>query len=268
MDVDSLLEQGSGKMNEDAFVIKDSLFGVFDGGTSIVKYLDESGKTGGALASGIVKNVFEREEGSLWDVSLKANAAIKDEMVKRNIDISKKVGLWCTTVAAIKLGKDSFDWIQIADSLIIVVYNDGSYKLLIEDYDQDEETLVRWKELAEKKEKNIRDTIMKNQEELRNDSNVWYGVMNGEEEMVKFLKKGTESLENVKHILIFTDGLFIPKEDPRQKDDFDTFVKLFLEGGLKKIRDHVRELEKPDPECWKYPRYKQHDDIAAIAISF
>ena len=34
------------------------------------------------------------------------------------------------------------------------------------------------------------------------------------------------------------------------------------------IKDFVRSLEKDDPKCWEYPRYKQYDDIAAISISF
>ena len=46
------------------------------------------------------------------------------------------------------------------------------------------------------------------------------------------------------------------------------FVKLFLNGGLREVKDFVRNLEKNDPKCWKYPRYKQYDDIAAISISF
>lgn len=100
------------------------------------------------------------------------------------------------------------------------------------------------------------------------DSNITYGIVNGEEEFVRFIHKGEEILENVEHIVIFTDGLIIPKENPEDSDDFNTFVKLFLEGGLKSIRDYVRDLEKDDPECWKYPRYKQYDDIAAISISF
>jgi hypothetical protein len=39
-------------------------------------------------------------------------------------------------------------------------------------------------------------------------------------------------------------------------------------GGLKRGRDYIRELEESDPNCWKYPRHKKSDDIAAIAISF
>ena len=69
-------------------------------------------------------------------------------------------------------------------------------------------------------------------------------------------------------MLVFTDGLIIPKEDPHAVDDFSTTVKLFQEGGLQKVRDYIRQVENTDPNCWKYPRYKKSDDIAALAISF
>lgn len=103
---------------------------------------------------------------------------------------------------------------------------------------------------------------------LKEKMNVTYGMFSGEEQALSFLNKGRESLKQIKHILIFTDGLLIPKEDPKAKDDFDTFVKLFLGGGLLKIKNYVRGIEKDDPECWRCPRFKQYDDIAAISISF
>src|SRR3989338_2247001 len=54
----------------------------------------------------------------------------------------------------------------------------------------------------------------------------------------------------------------------RRRGRFRRVCETVHEGGLEKIKDYVRGLEKDDPECWKYPRYKQYDDIAAISISF
>jgi hypothetical protein len=63
-----------------------------------------------------------------------------------------------------------------------------------------------------------------------------------------------------------TDGLFIPREDPHQDSDWDTLIDLYRKDGLKMIRDHVRSLQRQDPACRKYPRFKVHDDIAAVAV--
>ena len=60
--------------------------------------------------------------------------------------------------------------------------------------------------------------------------------------------------------------MFIPKADPDAEEDWDYYGRLYLEGGLDKMYDAVREKENSDPESIKYPRYKLHDDATAIAI--
>jgi hypothetical protein len=94
-----------------------------------------------------------------------------------------------------------------------------------------------------------------------------YGVLNGEKEAEQFLRSGIEPLENVKQILLFTDGLHIPDKIPQKKKNFDCLVEYYLSCGLTGLKDYVRELEKMDPECKIYPRFKCHDDIAAISIT-
>ena len=98
--------------------------------------------------------------------------------------------------------------------------------------------------------------------------NICYGVLNGEPDAVHFLRYGRESLDDVQAVLLFTDGLFLPKEDPHQLDDWSQFVDLYQSGGLSAIHREVRALEQLDPGCRLYPRFKTHDDIAAIAITF
>jgi hypothetical protein len=212
--------------------------------------------------------VFEKDDKSLLELVTEANSDLKKEMVLHGVDIGDKSRLWSTTAAVVKLNKDYFDWIQIGDSLILNIYKDNSYKLVVSNYDHDVEMLSQWKELADKRTENIWSRLSGQIKELRATMNVKYGVINGEEKMADFLNRGKTSLKNVSHIIIFTDGLIIPKEDPNKKDDFNKFTRLFLEGGLEKVRKYVHNLEKDDPKCWKYPRYKQYDDMAAISISF
>ncbi len=102
---------------------------------------------------------------------------------------------------------------------------------------------------------------------VRSQMNRSYGVLNGEKEAEHFLRSGVESLENVKGILLFTDGLHIPETIPQKKKNFDSLVKCYISLGLMGLKDHVRELEKEDPDCKIYPRFKRYDDIAAISIT-
>ncbi len=267
MKINYIFDAGSSK--EDSYLIKDNLFAVFDGFDSLDKFVDQRGITGGLIAATIAKDVFSQNKGILKNLAVKANREIQEKMIDLNIDVKNKSSLWGTILAAVRIRNNSFDWIQLSDSLILVIFKDNSYKLLIEDFDHDGEVLKIWKELAEQKKENIREIISSGPLiELRAKANKTYGMLNGEEEAISFLKTGKENLQNVKHILLFTDGLMIPKENPIGVDNWKLFVDLFLEGGLKNMKNFVRNLQQEDPLCWKYPRYKQYDDMAAISISF
>ncbi len=275
MEIRTLYEKGGGKINEDALIASNPIFGVFDGASSLVPYVNNQGQTGAYLASHIAKQAFSRDKMSLFRLAIDANWEIERAMVEASIDTSKKTNRWATTAAVIRLNKDSFDWVQIGDSLILVIHRDASSRLLATDYDHDLQTMIKWKKLADKKVENIRAILDPDDQKVTERMNIDYGAMNGEIGAEKFLKFGTEKLDGISHIILFTDGLFFPKEDPEKPDDWEMFVAHFLDGvsvpgagGLKKVHQLVRALEDSDPNCWKYPRFKQHDDIAAISISF
>jgi hypothetical protein len=75
------------------------------------------------------------------------------------------------------------------------------------------------------------------------------------------------TLDGIRHIVLLTDGLFIPKHNPEERTDFALFSKLFQMGGLASVRNYVRNIEKTDVACRRYPRFKPHDDIAAISLT-
>ena len=263
-----IYDKGSGSINEDEFLIKDNLFAVFDGASSLVKFKNEKRETGGKLAAKIVKKVFSKNERPLKQLAIDANNTIHKEMKKYNINIDRKEGLWSTHIAAVRLLNRKAEFLSIGDCLMLAIFNNGEYRLLVPYHDHDLETMKKWKNLSGKKVKSIRDKLKAQMDKVRRDANITYGILNGKKEAVKFLKTGKIHLKNVKSIVIFTDGLFIPKEYPEESESWDFFVQLYQKSGLNGILKYVRSLEKTDPNCWKYPRFKQHDDIAAIGIDF
>jgi hypothetical protein len=92
-------------------------------------------------------------------------------------------------------------------------------------------------------------------------------VLNGERAAENFILSGVEPLEEVAHILLFTDGLQLPTPDPEPLKRFDDLVNNYLRLGLHGLRDRIRAIEDKDPMCRQYPRFKCHDDIAAIAVT-
>lgn len=269
MKTDMIHEKGSGHINEDAVSLGGNLFGVFDGATSLTRAIYEDGKTGGFLASRIARDTFLRNDAPLTGLARRANTAIFEKMLQNGVNMSDKASLWSTSCAVVRIGENHIEWAQTGDSLLLLIYEDGSYHIPVTDYDHDRETLLMWKNLAGSVgEKKIYDILKDQIRNTRAGMNVHYGVLNGESEFEQFLNTGRTPKDRVKHILLFTDGLFLPSDDPGKEPDFDTFVAIFLQGGLKALRDHVRSTELSDPDCRIYPRFKPHDDIAAVSISF
>ena len=266
MKISYIFDEGSSK--EDTYLIGKNVFGVFDGANSVKRFFDKSGRSDGLIAAEIARDEFSKNNKTLKEHALAANKNILMSMKMESMDVSDKLNLWSTTAAVVRIKQKTFEWLQVSDSLILVIYKNGKFKLMVDDYNHDKKAMAVWKKLAMKKTKNIKNIIWEKTPHTRLRANKTFGLLTGEKEFVKFIHSGTESLENVKHIIIFTDGLLIPKKDPSEPDDFDTFVKLYLGGGLKKVLKHVRDLERNDPECWKYPRYNQYDDVAAISIDF
>jgi hypothetical protein len=262
-------EKGSGRINEDAVSLNGNLFGVFDGATSLNRTTYENDKTGGFFASRIARDMFLKNDASLEGLARNANTAIYEKMATSGVNMSDRASLWSTSCAVVRVSDTHIEWAQIGDSLLLLICDDGSYRIPVTTYDHDRQTLLMWKNLAGSTgEEKIFELLKAQIRKVRKEMNVTYGVLNGEAGYAGFLNTGKTSRNRVRHILLFTDGLFLPSKDPGQKQDFDLFVALYLQGGLNALRDHVRKIERSDPECRIYPRFKPHDDIAAVSISF
>ena len=273
MKVETLYDQGVGGINEDAILAGDDTFAVFDGASPLEPYVDKTGRTGAAIASSLARAAFSKQKVSLLDRARIANGDIRAGMVEAGIDISRKTALWATSAAVVQLEVACFDWVQIDDSMIIAIAEDHSFQILGDTHDHDRDTLIMWQEIVSSHHESASGALnlpaMKNQIiKVRNEMNVTYGALDGEPEMERFLRHGRLALRGIAHILVFTDGLFIPKKQASEAYDFKTLVAIFLRGGLKAVHAYVREQERADPTCKEFPRFKQHDDIAAVSMSF
>lgn len=272
MDVKFLTDKGSGILNEDSYVISNHLFGVFDGASSLIKYVDEQGNTGGKLASQLAKETFENNKNlSLIDSAKLLIDTINKEMTNRHIDISDKPNRWQTSAALMKIKKESIEYLQVGDSPIIILYNDGTKKLLMSSNVSDLQSLLLWKKLSHEQVINSykeNPEIMNQLLAARRNVNVTYGAFNGENTVFDFILHGEIPLKGISHILLFTDGFMLPIKNPEDGEDFASLTELYLKGGLNTVKNKVRELEKIDYSCRIYPRFKPHDDMTAIAITF
>jgi len=268
MKVQSLIEKGSSSINEDSYFVSQNYFGIFDGATSLVKYLDSNGNTGALLASKTAKEIFEKNpDQPLISSFQEANLKIRDMEEKAGVNLDNKSCLWSTTVSVVRINDKSIECLAVGDSPIIIVDKENNLKTYFVDHDL--ETMVLWEKMVKEgvKDKRADKRTLDQLIKTRLRSNVTYGFVNGEKEALSFVKTAIFPRDSIKYVLLFTDGMLIPREKSDAPEDFGKIVKLFEEGGLKKIKNYVRDLENSDPDCIKYLRFKLHDDLTAIAVT-
>ncbi|UZP65979.1 protein phosphatase 2C domain-containing protein [Desulfovibrio mangrovi] len=265
--VESVLEQGSGALNEDALLDQGPVFAVFDGASSLCGCSYEGG-TGAWWASQLAREAFAsctHAELSLKDVALLANSAIEERMQTMGVDTDIPLNRWSASMAAFRIAGDSLEFVQIGDSLILCITDDGFF-LPAPYVNHDRETLCQWKRLCATGEQDVRSALHERICSVRADMNRTYGALNGEACVEHFLQHGTVPLAGVRQVVAFTDGLHLPSAHPEKEADFTPAVNLLRTGGLEHLRSHIRQMESGDQCCRIYPRFKQHDDIAAVAV--
>ena len=276
--------------------IASGLFGVFDGASRLEGSADLATTTAtpGALASSIVRDSFLAafESGAhLVDAALEANRALQAQMVRRGVDVASKLDRWGTTAAVVRIGEDTLEWLSIGDSRILIVRSDGTFELVGEltagSADHDLQALSLMKSGAST------DVVREAERRAALRANIDYGLLNGEDAAAAFVRTGRRRIERkavrqssprgghdhhdgddgrgagreLSGVLIFTDGCILPRPDPARAPEWDTMVRLYAAGGLTHLVSAVRAAEAADPDRALYPRFKIHDDMAAIALS-
>lgn len=278
--IDMVCEKDSPEKNNEDSVFADpdrGVAGVFDGASDVIGFRTPDGMTGGAVASRIAARTLESSDldRPFVEFLMEANEAINLTQLKLGLDPNIKEARFCTTGAAAKVrtnedGRKVIDLLQIADSVAIVVYEDGGAEAPLGLYDHDEETMQLWKSMAAEGmtgSEIMQDDRMKAQiKSKRSESNVTYGVLNGEEDAVRFVRSITIPAEGVAKVILLSDGMFIPKEDPQTPDDWSVYAQLEEEGGVRAILEHVRAIEATDPDCVRYPRFKKNDDASGAVL--
>ena len=265
--IERVLEQGSSSLNEDNLAWSDNLFGVFDGASSLVPDLFD-GKTGAWWASHLVSREFAKNDASLFELGSRANTRLQLVMTAAGVENADRLQCWSTSAAVCRLNGNSLEWLQSGDCQILALYADGFCQPLTPYHNHDQATLKHLKQLIEQNEPEPEKQLRPQIEKVRRQMNQSYGVFNGEEAALDFLQLGSHSLQGIRHLLIFTDGLFPPEEDPDGHPDFCWLAERYLQGGLETVKQEIRRMESEDPDCRRFPRFKKHDDIAAMAISF
>jgi len=264
--IERAFQAGGRQPNEDHLCCKQDLFAVFDGSSSLTPQL-YSGQTGAWWASYLAGSEFSKNNAPLFDLGDRANRRLKTAMSAAGVPADDRLACWSASAAAVRIDEDYAEWLQIGDCQVVAIAADGSYQLLTSGHNHDRPTLLHLKGLIERNVPSPHQALRPHIEAVRLRMNREYGVLNGDIKAADFFSGGKIPLTDIRHLLLFTDGLLPPLENPEQEHDIDRIVALYLEGGLALVQQQVRLMEASDPDCSRYPRFKRHDDIAAIALS-
>lgn len=278
--VDYRTVKGVSELNEDSLIINEDilLYGVADGVSSIVPFKNEENLTGGYIASNEVSSYFEELSihNDLRDDLVAINNRLQAKMNEYYIDISMKETLWGTALALVKITETGVDFIQTGDCMILAVYQDSSIRPLtrLQTDHLEQIALNRWKELIHKgvnsqKDlmKDVKDILVSNRKKSNTANG--YGVLNGEDHAVEYSEYGKINKNGLKHLILITDGLFLPVESvPKGERYWDYVANSILYKGIEQYTNDLIELEESDPECLRFPRFKKSDDKAGLLITF
>ncbi|MBW5470765.1 hypothetical protein GPJ61_23400 [Brevibacillus formosus] len=277
MKLECISMKGSGKSNEDAYVIQQvkHVYAVIDGITSLIPYESAAGQTGGAIAAELVKKQLEAmpEDVALHDFLGTINEALQEEMRQSGIDLEKKEALWGAACAVVHVGDAHIEYAQLGDCMIFAVYDDDMVRPLTHTQVShlEQAALAKWEEginegLCTRTELHERcmDILIHNRYQANGPGG--YGVLNGDAACRDFIEYGRMNRVGVKALVLVTDGLFMPRALGGAQPRWEETVLPIVHKGLQRYTDELIALENNDPECIRYIRFKKSDDKTGMIL--
>lgn len=232
--------KGVGAVNEDAFVIDEAArrFAVIDGATGL-------GKWSGELAAAILKEALGQTDKSLMDCVRWANGRLQQELRAAGVDLrelDKSERSTCGFVALEWKG-NRLEYVHAGDCMLFLRYADGRIRQVTYDHlakldamsiaemhgkilqlmtggrmsgqQIDEESEpgagpfpLAPEEAVKQARHHIQPMLVANRRLLNTAEG--YGVFDGSEEALAFMDFGSIALQNVKQMLLVSDGLQLP----------------------------------------------------------
>lgn len=276
--------RGSSSLNEDALIINESaqLYGVIDGATSLVPFKGQGSETGGYLAAQLAASYFNSlteqdiPEGahSLLDALGEVNHLLRARMAESEINLKQMEELWSACGVVVRIKPRWIEFAQTGDCMLAVYYTDGIIRIVTQDQlahvdDRGKAVWVQGIAAGLTSRAELWEYVKSQISSGRIYANVpgGYSVLNGDPDFADFAEYGRISRTNVRALLLFSDGLYVPKPAGiSDKEGAIDVAALVQEKGLLPFIEWLTALEESDPDCIQYPRMKTSDDKTAIWI--
>lgn len=285
MKIETLYNQGTANYKEDLLIYKAYhgfpgtaiLAAVFDGVSGL--YVPSSGPTlfgnltGGQevcrIASITISFTFPQER--LDSTLRKLNREIANTMLSRGLSMEKSDKIPGAAFVAARITDEAVEIVQGADCFAVWLLKDGTIgttsnqvfsheremrkiiSALMEKHSGDRNKL--WKELI---------PILSKLRLQRVNKEGGYALLNGQLEVKKYWQEVNLLRDQIRLLLLFSDGLVPFEETENAQALGEMVVPLYLSGGLRGILRITREIE----EKAKATSHIDHAEATAIAIEF
>lgn len=279
--IEAIYSQGTSEDIEDSFCVNLPFVGVIDGLSAPYHYQMErpffDGVSGGEMVRQVILEFLysaNRDE-ALQALLLRANEVAGRIQSDQGIPLDRADLLAGACIAVAKLNRETIDIIQAGDCFAVWITNDGKIGVTKNQASLHEvEVLKTWRNIQQTEGiQDRRETWVKFHKPLSSlrlrDINqinqpAGYGLLNGQALFEKCWQKLTIPLENLKLLMLFTDGLLPLWLNPgNEKFLSKEIITLYRQRGLSGILEETRNCEKRNKE-----RHVEHGEATAIAIEF
>lgn len=280
MRIEQITRQGQGTFNEDGLIISPSqhIYGVVDG-VSGLQPLNEAkpSTSSGRIASELIVESFHTSglHKTLADMTLEANARLRQKMTDFGVDTANKDQLWGAVHAVIRIHDEHIEWVQSGDCMIYALYQDGFIRTVTYDSVEmhDRRALSLWRDkygsilLGSQKPEEVTAELRRNR--CLANSRGGYSVLNGDPALANHIETGNIARNGLTHLLLITDGIYpwLPLYSSPGNGTTE-FVRDIAHQGLARYVDRLCKWEEGDPACAKSPRFKTSDDKTGILLRF
>lgn len=275
--VKKIYDPGTATPLEDKFIVKPPFYGVFDGVSGLydpnIGPRRFQGLSGGQMVVRIIEETFKaaKPSESLYSVLRNASKKIREFAHREKLDIraGQQPG---ADFAAVKIGREEIEIVQAAASFAVVLLKNGKIvatpnqnyhfeKIQFEIMERIVRKYKGDKKLIWPKYLPIAIALRKNT--VNRKTGRRYVLINGQKVSEALWYRRTIPRDQVKLILLFTDGMTDFRETKNAQKMAKTMVSTYQKSGLQGMLKRSRKLESKDKN-----RYLAHAEATAISIEF
>ncbi len=276
MNIQTFFDQGSAFFTEDTIVYQPPCYyGVVDGESGV--YLPSEGpklfgrRTGGQVAAHAVSFAFEGASfgESLEAVLRKANNMIREISEKSGLSLQESELLPSVSFIVAKVTDENITILQGGDSLAVWQKRDGTIGGTPNKVFRYEKELLRKVTKLMEKHKGDREKMWEEYRPFlmakrRANTNTTFALLNGQVEIERFWQKFSLLREEVRLLVLFSDGL-VPFE--WTKDEVvlgKKVIELYRKGGLNSILAATRVIAEQE----KSSSHEDFPEATGVVIEF